>query len=75
MHALLCLLLTLVPAPRTPQPETFAGTYTFHWVACHQTTFFYSDGTCFSPQFGSGTWYNKKARSGSRNVAERCATR
>lgn len=55
----LCLLLILVPAPRTePAPvNPLVGAWSFQWNEyVHQTTFLYADGTCFSPQFGAGKW-------------------
>lgn len=57
MHALLLFLL-LVPAPRNDQPKPipFCGVWTFTWGAGEQCTHFNRDGTCWSPQFGSGTW-------------------
>lgn len=60
MHAIVLLCLILVPAPPRakvePPPSPWIGAQSINWGECRQTTFFYDDGTCWSPQFGAGTW-------------------
>lgn len=61
MYALLVLLLTLVPSPKaTPKPVEvcpIVGTWSIDWGEnCKQTTIFREDGTCLSPEYGSGKW-------------------
>jgi len=55
---LLSILFLLVPAPKDkPAPvDPLVGAWTFWWNAGEQTTHFYADGTCWSPEYGSGTW-------------------
>lgn len=58
MHALLTALLILVPAPKAePAPiNPIVGAWTFYWGGGEQTTHFYADGTCWSPEYGAGLW-------------------
>lgn len=53
----LCFFLCLVPAPREKiQPETIIGSWDLTWGTGLQQSTFRADGTCDSPQFGTGTW-------------------
>ena len=58
--AFIALLLILVPAPKIepPREQSFAGAWFIEWGACRQETCFADDGSCYSPQFGAGTWAN-----------------
>lgn len=58
MTALLAALLILVPSPKAaPAPQHWViGAQSIDWNSCRQTTFFFADGTCSSPEFGLGTW-------------------
>lgn len=58
MHTLLLLLLVLVPAPKAepPKPNPIVGAWAIQWGFTEQTTFFYHDGTCDSPEYGGGLW-------------------
>ena len=49
-------LLTAVPAPRD-KPTTIIGSWDLTWGTGLQQSTFRPDGTCDSPQFGTGTWY------------------
>lgn len=58
MHAIL-LLLILVPAPKSEPIKKcpYVGAWCFSWGASgEQTTHFYADGTCWSPEYESGVW-------------------
>lgn len=60
MTALIAALLILVPSPKAaPKPveaHPAIGARAIDWGQTLQTTFFYEDGTCWSPEFSSGTW-------------------
>ena len=59
MQYILLLLLICVPAPKhpaTPKVSPLVGAWAIDWGQCKQTTFFRPDGTCYSPEFGNGTW-------------------
>ena len=62
MNALL-LILILVPAPKLEpvKPHPLIGVWAIDWGAdwecpIRQTTFFYPDGACYSPQYDGGYW-------------------
>lgn len=47
-----------IPAPREKnQPASIVGSWDLTWGNGLQQSSFLPDGTCDSPQFGSGTWY------------------
>ena len=47
-----------VPAPREKnQPAAIVGSWDLTWGNGLQQSSFMPNGTCDSPQFGSGTWY------------------
>ena len=51
-------LIAAVPAPREKvQPVSIVGEWDLSWGNGLQQSTFKADGTCDSPQFGSGTWY------------------
>lgn len=51
-------LIAAVPAPREKvQPVSIVGSRDLTWGNGLQQSTFLPDGTCDSPQFGSGTWY------------------
>ena len=59
MVALLTVLLILVPAPKAlPAPiNPLVGAWALDWTEhCLQTTILNADGTCVSPEFGTGVW-------------------
>lgn len=49
--------VSAVPAPRDKQPVSIVGAWDLTWGSGLQQSTFLPDGTCDSPQFGSGTWY------------------
>lgn len=56
---LLILILVPAPAPKIEQARAhpIVGVWAINWGSClTQTTTFYADGTCHSPEYGGGTW-------------------